>query len=155
MATAGIDITFRYVLKFERVHARAKMAEDRVQKRALSTLRTIWRRSIRYRKGKSSAAGEIPFTHVRSGQFGLRSILWFYDSNTGEAIVGPIGGSERTGAPKALEQSGRAKIKLPPRARRKLGRKFITAHIRARPSGGPAVETFSKTYPELWKGAVK
>jgi len=157
MAASGLGIktTFDAVLRFEKIQERAKKGRDRTIKRSAGILRTIWRRSIRYRKKGTSSSGKIPFTHVKSGSFGLRSILWSYDAARGQAIIGPIGGSENTGAPKALELGGRSNIKLSIRDRRRLGRKYVSATIRKRPSGGPALETFSTSYPDLWKDAVQ
>lgn len=157
MATAGIGIrtTWKALLHFERIQARAKKAAGRVQRRGGAIVRTIMRRSIRFRKNKKSSPGNPPFTHVRSGRFGLRKILYDYDATTQTTIIGPVGGRDRTGAPKALEFQGRAKIKLSPRDRKRLNRKFMTVTIRKRSFANPSLEKFSSSYPELWKDSIQ
>ena len=155
MATSGmIKITFEAMLKLDRIQRAADRASQRIQRRSGAIVRTIMRRSIRFRKNKKSSPGEIPFTHVRSGAFGLRKIMYDYDPQTKTTIIGPVGGTERTGAPKALEFSGRSRIKLSPRDRRRLNRKFKTVTIRKRSFARPALDAFAKAYPDLWKDSI-
>jgi len=123
-------------------------------KRGGAIVRSIMRRSIRKRKG-NSAPGSIPSSHVASSAFGLRMIAWFYDPRTNSTIIGPVGGSENTGAPKALNQGGRSKIKLTPRQRKKYGKKFTTGNISKREFAFPAIKKFEDQYPELWKDSIK
>ena len=156
MATTGLAITQKVNLLFKpsAVTVRANRAIARNQRRGGGLVRTIWRRSIKFRKNKKSSPGQLPFTHVRSGSFGLRSIAWDYDPATQTTIIGPIGGNDRTGAPKALEFGGRAKIKTSPRERRRTGKRTRRVHIAKRSSGGPALEKFATTYPEIWKNSI-
>ena len=157
MATSGLAIqsTWKAILHFERVQKKAERAAGRVQRRGGAIVRTIMRRSIRYRKNKKSSPGSLPFTHVRSGQFGLRKILYDYDPKTQTTIIGPVAGNERTGAPKALEFQGRSKIKLSPRDRRRLNKKYVTVTIRKRSFANPALQKFEKSYPDLWKDSIQ
>ena len=156
MAAPGLAITQKVtsVFKPSAVTIRANRAIGRVQKRSGGLVRSIWRRSIRYRKNKKSSPGQAPFTHVRSGAFGLRSILFDYDPVTQTTIIGPVGGDDRTNAPAALEFGGRAKIKTRPSERRKTGKRTRTVRIQKRSSGDKALAAFATSYPDLWRNSI-
>lgn len=149
-----IKTDFRLDLYFERIIAAERRARSRVMRRGGAIVRMIMRRSIRKRK-RNSSAGQIPSSHVPSSSFGLRMIAWFYDPRTNTTIIGPVGGSENTGAPKALNFGGRSKIKLSPRQRRKYGKKYTEGHVSKREFAFPALKKFETQYPELWKDAIK
>ncbi len=150
-------IDFRSIAQWSgrRVIDAADRARVRVLKRAGALTRTIARRSIKSRKTKKSKPGDPPFSHVSGGRFGIRTILYIFDPKTDSVIVGPVGEGDPLAVPEALEFGGRSEITLTPRLRRKLKRRKIVTTIRARPFMQPALKTFAKTYPDMWKDAVK
>ena len=124
--------------------------EARVMNRAGSRVRLIMRRSLRRSKKKSSA-GEPPRIHSKG--FSLKTILYAYDKNERNVVIGPVG-KPGSSVPNTLEFGGKTKIK---RTRFKGRRKVVvkdTADIAARPFAGPAEATYRDSYPDEWKGVL-
>ena len=150
-----IETTWKFIDRFDRIERKAKRAKSRVMRRSGGIVRSLMRRSIRYRKKTNSDPGSKPFAHVPSSSFGLRMILWHYDPKTETTIIGPVGGSENTGGPHALEHGGTAKIRMRPRDQKKYGRKYSSGHVAKREFAYPALEKFSSSYPDLWKDSIQ
>jgi hypothetical protein len=144
-------------LNFEKINQAADRAKARVMHRSGGLVRKIMKQSIRKRK-KISAPGRPPHAHVGSSRFGLRKIFYKYDPRDQTVVVGPLGGREAgllTKAPKTLEFGGMGIMQLNARDRKRLGRKTVVTRVRKRPFARPALETFAKDYPDMWKDSIR
>ncbi len=150
--TFDVKRAFFDIQKIERAAERAKA---RVLNRSGATVRKIARRSIRFRKRKVSRPGDPPFAHVSSREFGIRTILYFYEPQNSAVIVGPVGRTSASSVPEALEFGGRSVTQLSRWQRRRTGRRTQTVTVRKRPFMAPALETFAREYPDLWKDSIQ
>ena len=108
-------------------------------------LRGIMRRLIRRRKKKVSAPGQPPFSHVQSGQFGLKMIVYKYFKQRNVMEVGPILRNEDV--PGTLEHGGSVAVKL-------RNGKVIRSHVQPRPFAVPALKAYMNRYPEEYRNII-
>lgn len=124
-------------------------AKDRGTRKALKSIgalvRTVAKRSMKRRK-TASLPGKPP--RVIDGK--LKKFLFFVVDGAESVTVGPVKLAE-TGTPAILEYGGVKRNRV-----RRAGRR-TTQHIQvdARPYMGPAQETTSGKYAELFKNAFK
>jgi hypothetical protein len=134
-------------------------------------VRSVARRSMRRRKGGTSAPGQPPFAH--SGE--IRDLLFFaYEPRTGTFVVGPLGFRTKGGVtvPELHEKGGTRTaykgetitVKNPIGRDPTTGRFFsrgshrvkITGTIKypARPFMAPALKTSTPKFAESFRGTV-
>ena len=147
-----ITMNFRFIDETRKLLEAVDKEKRKRMLRGGSLVRTIMKRSIRFRKRKKSQEGDPPFAHVRG--FGLRSIFYAWDPSTETVVIGPVVGDDRTNAPQALEFGGYSMISVSTRDRRRSGRRRIRARIKRRPYSFPALEKASDKYPEVFKGLI-
>ena len=118
-------------------------AERRVLSRFGAFVRQGARSSIRRRKSVS-APGAPPSSHT-----GLlkRTILFVYEPNRGNVIIGPVLLGKGTNAPELLEHGGVV-------TRRRRNRR-VRATYRPRPFMGPAFEREKPKLPQMWRDSVR
>ena len=147
----------------QRIEKAVRRAEGRALKRSGAYIRTIARRSIRYRKHRwkgrkgnkkrnVSEEGKPPFAHVRRGKADIRNILYAYDPKLHMVIIGPEGLRSRAPTPAtALQEKGG---KAP---RRLYGGPKITVRLGKRPYMKPAMikAIESGKLAEFWQDTVK
>ncbi len=149
-------------------------------------VRTIARRSIRKRawrhaggKGRKAKGSQYvaywggktaisdpdgpPRSHTSGNTFGIRTIMFKYDSRTDTVVVGPIGGDRsKNSIPKVLEYGGQTVTTIPAYAHAKKaslgvasGRPYkLRKNIRARPFMRPALKTFESSYPKMFRDSL-
>lgn len=128
---------------------RVQSAERRMKRRAYSRIgglvRTIARRSIRFRKNRSiqSRPGNPPITHTRG--FGIKTIMW--SSTEFNVIIGPVRFSKPGFATRTLEFGGLSRF-------RRFGRR-MGGHYRARPTMGPALEKGRPRFASFYQGGFR
>lgn len=142
--TLKIDVK-KFFLDRQKVLDRIGKAQAKVFMQAGGKVRTIARRSIRRRK-RPSKIGQPPSSHVASGEFGMKTILFALPPGSDRVVVGPVGG-KGSSVPRVLEFGGRSRTyNLPGKTH---------AYVAARPYMRPALEKFESSYPDLWKDVVK
>ena len=178
----------RSVFKFfDTLDKRYDKERMEVLNKAGKVVRGIARRSIRKRAWKAAAnrrgrpakhgtyttywggttsispAGSAPRSHTSGSTFGIKSILYGYDSKTDQVIVGPVGGNRsRNSVPQVLEFGGQTVTNIPAYAiakKRAVGIYTKRKHrmrktIKARPYMGPALKIFTKDYPKLFRDTL-
>lgn len=134
----------------DKVIRRLGVAKARAMSRAGAKQRTVMRRLIRFRKKKKSEPGNPPFAHVKSGEFGLRTIYYAYNPTIESTVIGPLAGRKSGGesVPKKVND-GATYLK-----RGKNGKVF-TVTLKKRPFKEPALSIYKTSYPEEYRNILK
>ncbi len=125
-----------------------------------STYTTYWGGTTAISKANGKSP---PFSHTSGKTFGLKTILFGYDSKTDQVHVGPIGGSRSTNnIPNVLEFGGQTTNTIPAYAHAKKatlgvrsGRRYkLRKNIAKRPYMKPALDKFIGEYPKLFRDTL-
>ena len=182
-----IDFGFNFKLDDARLQREWDRKRKKVLMRSGALVRGIARRSIRKRawrvggsaRGRKSSnakyttywggttaissPGKPPFSHTSGSTFGIKTILFKYDSSTGSVVVGPMHGSRSANKiPNVIEFGGQTTNTIPAFAHAKKrslgvssGRRYkLRKNIAARPFMRPAFEKFKDSYPTLFRDII-
>jgi len=186
MATK-IDFGFKFKLNDAKLQKEWNRKRKKVLMRSGALVRGIARRSLRKRawqvgssargrKSKNSKyttywggttaiskPGNAPFSHTSGKTFGLKTILFKYDSRSDSVVVGPMHGSRsQNKIPHVLEFGGQTTNIIPAYAHSKKaslgirsGRRYkLRKNITKRPYMEPAFKKFKDTYPKLFRDLI-
>lgn len=152
-------LTVSTVVEWNPLELLQKVEAARIKslKRGGGLTRAIMRNSMR-RSKSSSAPGKPPAVHSRGPS--IKSLIGYdYDPSTGTVVIGPAfrpsADPNFAPLPSILEHGGPSRLRLTGRRAAIAKRSTVVVTVQPRPFAAPALEKFSRSYPDLFADSIR